>query len=327
MKHLEHARIVGGHGTEHAAEAWAVGGISPAVLTALAGAGVGIGLCLIVLGARTRRPKLATLLAVADPTNHRPAEHLDSGWDGYSGWVLRLGLPAARAMLRRGLPTANIAADLRVAERPPVVHLATTTVLGLAGLVIPALIAVPLAVAGAGALPLWVCVGMAVLGFLAPDVQVRQVARRRRVEFRRAIGTVVDLTAIALAGGAGVEQALTDAAAIGTGWAHDKIRTALDAAAVTRSDPWAVLGRLGVDLGVDELSELAATLLLAGTEGARVRASLTTKAASLRAHHQTDDEAAAGAATERMSLPIIVLFAAYLVFIGYPALTHVLNSL
>jgi uncharacterized membrane protein len=58
-----------------------------------------------------------------------------------------------------------------------------------------------------------------------------------------------------------------------------------------------------------------------------VRPSLTAKAASLRAHELTETEAAAQAATERMSLPVVLLFAAFLVFIGFPAIARVISGL
>jgi Flp pilus assembly protein TadB len=105
------------------------------------------------------------------------------------------------------------------------------------------------------------------------------------------------------------------------------MRRAQEAAELARVPPWDALGQLGAQLGVAELCELAASLSLAGTEGARVRASLAAKAAALRAHALADAEAEAQAATERMSLPVVGLFTAFLVFIGYPALAHVLSSL
>jgi len=60
------------------------------------------------------------------------------------------------------------------------------------------------------------------------------------------------------------------------------LRRALDGARLARETPWSALGRLGTELGIGELSELAASVSLAGTEGAKVRASLAAKAASLR---------------------------------------------
>ena len=64
-----------------------------------------------------------------------------------------------------------------------------------------------------------------------------------------------------------------------------------------------------------------------GTEGARIRASLTAKASALRTHQLTAAETAAQSATERMSLPVVLLFAGFLTFIAYPAVSHVLTTL
>jgi Flp pilus assembly protein TadB len=178
------------------------------------------------------------------------------------------------------------------------------------------------------AIPLWAAVGLAIGGFVLPDLGLRADAATLRGEYRRTLSLILDLTVISLAGGAGVEGALTDAAAsAGQGIAAARLRQALEEARLRREPPWVALGRLGEELAVPELVELAASLGLAGTEGARVRPSLTAKAASLRAHELTETEAAAQAATERMSLPVVLLFAAFLVFIGFPAIARVVSGL
>jgi hypothetical protein len=76
-----------------------------------------------------------------------------------------------------------------------------------------------------------------------------------------------------------------------------------------------------------ELTELAATTALAGHEGARIKASLVSKATTVRAHLLAESEAEAASATERMSLPVVALFGGFLLFIGYPALAHALTGL
>lgn len=76
-----------------------------------------------------------------------------------------------------------------------------------------------------------------------------------------------------------------------------------------------------------ELGEQAASVGLAGTEGAKVRSSLAAKAASLRSHQLADAETTAQAATERMSLPVVLLFAGFLCFIAFPAIERVLAGL
>ena len=55
-----------------------------------------------------------------------------------------------------------------------------------------------------------------------------------------------------------------------------------------------------------------------------MRASLGAKAVSLRAHQLAEAEGAAEAATEKMSLPVVLLFAGFLCFIGFPAVVRVL---
>jgi len=132
---------------------------------------------------------------------------------------------------------------------------------------------------------------------------------------------------VTLAGGAGVDSAVRDAAAVGRGWAFTRIRAALEGARLTRTTPWSGLRRLGDEVGVAELAELAASVGLAGTEGARVRASLAAKARGLRTHQLTDAESDAQSATERLALPVTVLFLGFLIFIGYPALMLVLAGL
>ena len=48
---------------------------------------------------------------------------------------------------------------------------------------------------------------------------------------------------------------------------------------------------------------------------------------ALRAHQLAEAETADQAASERMSLPVVVLFAGFLFFIGFPAVEGVLHSL
>ena len=85
--------------------------------------------------------------------------------------------------------------------------------------------------------------------------------------------------------------------------------------------------QVGGELGISELSELAASITLAGVEGAKVRASLTAKAAAIRNRQLADAETTAQAATERMSLPLVLLFGGFLLLIGFPAVVHVLTGI
>ncbi|MEU5885022.1 type II secretion system F family protein [Spirillospora sp. NPDC047279] len=226
-----------------------------------------------------------------------------------------------------GLPTASIRRDLAVLDRPPERLLAEKASCALTGLLLGPITIFLFGLAGfvfPWQAPAWTALAMGAVGFFVPDLAVRAQAAARRAEFRHSLSAFLDLVVISLAGGAGVEAALSYGAAAGQGWPFDQIRRALDNAQLTRQPPWHSLSELGHTLDIPELVELAGSVSLAGTEGAKIRASLTAKAAGLRARQLTDAEAQAQAATERLSLPVVLLFAGFLVLLGFPAVANIL---
>jgi Flp pilus assembly protein TadB len=291
----------------------------------LTGALFGLGLIAIAAGLAPRKPPLAEALAAVTREPVRPLVGLDEG-----GWAARLGRPAAALLSGAGLPTAAVRRDLAVLGRPVERQLAEQATAALIGLLLVPAMATLLAIGGlrlAWQLPAIGAIALGAAGFTVPVLAVRQEAASRRAEARHALSAFLDLVVVSLAGGAGVEAALTYAGATGRGWAFGQIRSALETARLTRRPPWETLGQLGTELGLPELGELAASITLAGTEGARVKSSLTAKAAALRTRQLADAEAAAQAATERMSLPLVVLFGGFMLLIGYPAIVHVLLGL
>ncbi|WP_020499956.1 hypothetical protein [Sciscionella marina] len=290
------------------------------------GTGTGVGLWLLLIGAWPARPALGARLTPA----HAPAPADPITTTAATGWVTTCGrwfVPSLRALK---LPGTRIGNDLRVLERHRDSHLAAKAILAIAGLLVPLLLQALLILGGLSlsiTIPLVAGLVLAALGFLVPDLEVRTRAARARAEFRTALSAFLDLVWITLAGGAGVEVALLDAVTVGYGPAFAHLRRAIDAARLTRTTVWTSLEQLGDELDIAELSELAATVSLAGSEGAAVRTSLAAKAGALRTHQVTDAEAQAQAATERMALPVTLLFLGFLGFIAYPAITQVLTGL
>ncbi len=164
-----------------------------------------------------------------------------------------------------------------------------------------------------------------VLGLQIPRLTLTQKARRARVNFRSSLSSYLDLVSIMLSGGAGIETALVAAARVGDGPTYQVITDSLDVARSTGRSPWDVLAEEGRRIGVDELPELAATVKLGGEQGARMTSSLVAKAASLRQKHIAEVEAAANSSTERMGLPMVLMFVAFLVLLGYPAM-HLISK-
>ena len=297
----------------------------------LAGAAFGLGAWLLTRGLWPGRPALARRLAgLQVAPGEGPSERPAARREGATERELAIGRVLLAALDDLGTPLGRaLERDLNVTGQS-LEGLAARKAIGavFAGLFVPAATAV-LTLAGL-AVPLPAAAGLALAaalaGFLAPDLSLRRQAAARRREFREATSLWLDLVAVSLAGGAGIEEAMTATSAAGQGWAFQRLRDTLDRARLAGEPPWAALGRLGEQLDVAELRELAASLALAGTEGARVRRSLTAKAGSLRQREVADAESAAAGVTERLVLPVGLLLLGFVLFLGFPALLRVFAS-
>ncbi|MEJ3741736.1 type II secretion system F family protein [Actinomycetes bacterium KLBMP 9797] len=280
----------------------------------LAGGGLGLGLALVAYGLRPPRRPLAQVL----DTLRRPPEPEPTG-------RLRAYHLIAAPARRLGLPRTQVRQDLATLQKDTAQHLAEQTAATLFGALIIPICATMLGFGGQ--IPLWLAVLGAALGFRWADANLHAQAERRRTELRHTLAVLLNLLTISLARGAGVEQALGEASSVCTGWAADRLRQVLATARVLRQPPWQALGELGDDTGVAELTELAAAMALAGTEGARVRASLAARAAAIRSAATAETETEAEKASSRMSVPLLILGLAYLIFLLYPPIVGITSSL
>ncbi|WP_018505001.1 type II secretion system F family protein [Parafrankia discariae] len=290
------------------------------------GIATGIGLWLLWTALRPSKPDLHQLIADLHPTPPTP----DQPATPAGRWAARAGRPLARRLTPGQFIPASISRDIVSLDRDPATHLAEKISSGVVGFFLLLFLAVVLAVGGVRlpvVLPAAGALVLAAVGFLAPDLAVRADAAAHRRALRAAFSAFLDLVVIALAGGAGVEQALDDAASIGTGPAYTQLRRAVDTAVLTGTPIWTTLADLGHRHTIPDIVETAASVELAGGEGAKIRASLAAKATSIRLRALTDADADAAAATERMSLPVALLFLGFLLLIGYPAVARVMTSL
>lgn len=168
--------------------------------------------------------------------------------------------------------------------------------------------------------------GLGWVAYSHPFRSVRKEAARRRAEFDLSVAVLLDLVNIQMAGGAGLETALISAASLGDGWAFGAMRSALGAAQSSRRSYWDALIELADRYGISSLSETAHAARLAGEHGSRVRQSLVSKAASLRARNLSATEFEAQQQTEQMGLPMVLLFLSFLLFVGYPAMSQTMGS-
>ena len=292
------------------------------------GAGLGLASWLLVRALVPARPNLAAALeALERPPTLRP-ELL--GLDGSTALAgLGRRLVGLAEVLGAGVGP-RLTRDLDLVGLGYERYLIDKLLAAVAGLVLPLFVLVALGVAGLASpvgLAMLIALASMIGGFFVPDLTLRAQARERRAAFAHAFALYLELVSLVLAGGGGIETSLGEAGEAGEGWAFQELRAALASARLTGRTPWDAFRDLGEHLGVPALSELASSVTLAGEQGAKVRASLTAKAASLREHEVRAAEAEAEAATERMTIPLVMLLAGFVVFIGYPALQRVLTSL
>ena len=154
--------------------------------------------------------------------------------------------------------------------------------------------------------------------FFAPDLVVRVNAAEKRLDFRYALTSYLDLVALQRGAGAGPTQALEAAAQIGGGWAFARISGALAAARKAGRPPWEGLADLAVQTGVPELIDLAEIAEVAGHEGASILQTLAARAESMRAEALAATKAKAGSRSTTMVIPIALLGAGFLLLLVFP---------
>lgn len=171
------------------------------------------------------------------------------------------------------------------------------------------------------------CVVAPVLAWFVPIKKITDASTVRRSDMDLAVAVYLDLVNVLLAGGAGVETAMLAAAGAGDGWSFEQIRVALARAQSSRRSYWDSLRELGQRTRVDSLEEVAHSVQLAGEHGARIRQSLGAKAHALRARNLARIEHEAEQRTERMGLPVVVLFIGFILLVGYPAFAGTVGAL
>lgn len=301
----------------------------------LAGAVAGAGLYALVRVFLRPRPGVAALVARIDGGQRSLRPHtataldLQRGVAGTArGWMQGLGDRLETAAAERGWQLGRVRKDLAVLNRSVGSFLATKIVIGLLFFLLAPVVYTTLLSAGVplpGGAPLLAAVVFGAFGFFLPDLALRGEAERRRRDFRRVVGVFLDLVAMNLAGGRGLPEALLAASSISDHWAVVRIRQSLANARLMGSTPWQALGDLGEELGLDELRDLAGALGLAADDGAKIRSSLSARAATLRRKEMAENEGEAGERSQSMLVAQLLVCSAFLLFLAFPAVERLVG--
>jgi Flp pilus assembly protein TadB len=170
-------------------------------------------------------------------------------------------------------------------------------------------------------------IGAPIAAWMMTISQLKTMATKFQRDMDLSVAVFLDLINVLLAGGAGVETAMVAAAGAGDGWGFEQLRTAMARAQSSRRSYWVALRETGEAFGIESLEEVANSVQLAGEHGARIRQSLSSKAASLRIRNLARIEHEAEQRTERMGIPVVLLFIGFILLVGYPAFAGTVSAL
>lgn len=294
----------------------------------LAGAGFGLGLVLMLAALTPRRVSLSAQLAELDAaaqTRHQPAPPAGARL-ARARWLASETL--ARAADDRGWWGSQTQADLALCGLTRGEFVARRlgwAAVGLCSLPLLALTLAAVAVSLPIVIPTLGALALAAAGFAAPAWSLRRAAAVHRRALRTVVGSYLDLVAMRMSAGSGLDEALTQAAGVGHGWGFARLRAVLADARTDGLTPAAALGRLGQNVGLPDLVDTSQRLQLVDTTGAQAETSLRAQAASIRDRELAELHGSANERSESMLVAQVLLAMAFLLFLGYPALATVLS--
>ena len=302
----------------------------------LCGSLVGLGVYCLVRVFLRPKPGVAQMLARIHRGQRSMTTHTTTAYES-AGALDRRARSAFTSLsdrfevlaAERGWELGRQRADLALMGRTRGTHLAMKAATAFGLFLLAPFVWTVMRVAGVplpSAIPAFAALLFAAFGFFLPDLTLRSEAAARRRDFRRSVGVFLDLVAMNLAGGRGLPEALLAAASVGDHWSMVRIRQALANARLYGTTPWAALGALGEEIDVEELRELSGALVLAADDGAKIRSSLSARAATLRRRELTQAEGEEGEKSQSMLVAQMLISTAFLLFLGYPAVAQLLKA-
>ena len=221
----------------------------------------------------------------------------------------------------RLLPSSS---ELQLVNRTVEQHVVYLVVAATAGLVVPPLIVGILQGLGLVSLgvfvPLLAALALVVLAPFVVHTVVVDEAQSLRSDLRYQVSAYLDVVTMLLAGNTGYEGALEQAAHAGDGRLFVELRRRMRESGARGSSLTDALQRTGVELGLEELQQIAATAALSAAEGAPVARTLAAKCATLRSALSTEQESEARLRTSRLTTPIVGMALIFMALVMYPAL-------
>ena len=265
------------------------------LLAGLSGALLVAGCCALLVCRFRSIPRLGDALDLLD--GRRDPEVTDPGIGRLGAWLRRGGFVVTEETRRR-LRRVGTTIDR---------HLASKLLGAAAGLVIPAAAggAVAWFTASSPTLPVVLSVACATLGFFLPDLVLRREDRTVTEDTTEALLTFFDLVTLERLANRSGTQALQAAAAMSEAPIFRAIAQALERARLEQHAPYAELRRLGRDLGLPALVDVADVMQL-DESGASLSGALRARVKELRDAHLLAMKLHASEVSERMGVLMVV---------------------
>lgn len=265
------------------------------LLAASSGTLLVAGLCALLLSRLRPVPRLADALEVLE--GRRDPGMAEEGIGRFGAWLRRGGFVVTEETRRR----------LRLVGTSVDRHLASKLLGAAAGLTIPAVAGGALAwFAATGiAIPVVLAVACAVFGFFLPDLLLRRRDRTVTEDTTEALLTFFDLVTLERLANRSGGQALQAAAAMSSAPVFRAIAQALERARLEQRAPYAELQRVGRDLGLPALVDVADVMRL-DESGASLEGALRARVKELRDAHLLAMKLHASEVSERMGVLMVV---------------------
>jgi hypothetical protein len=264
------------------------------------------------------QPRLADALDLLDGRFREAPEPPGTAFD-------RLGR-RLRVALHRPV-SADTARRLRMAGRSVDRHFAHKAAVAAAGLVLPSLAGAVLAVT-VGAAPVIPAVAgllLGVVGFFVPDLLLRHADSELTEDATEALLTYFDLVTLERLANQSGSQALRSAAAVSDVTVFATIRDALERARLEQRTPYPELRRLGAELELPALVDIADVMAL-DDAGASLSGALRARVRELRDAHLTQAKIAASAISERMAVFMVIPSLVFGMFFLVPPLLRLVGG-
>ena len=163
-------------------------------------------------------------------------------------------------------------------------------------------------------------------GFVLPDSIAKSEAEKLRTEFDEMMLLWLDLVMPLIASGRDVGAAFLEATYLSKSWSFLLLGRYMNEARHLGQPIWMGLKKLKDERGISRLEQLTSALELSQRSGAEIRQTVIAQVESYRTAAHSEAVVKAEFASERMGAPLALTLAAFIVLIGYPAMSTLTGS-